>query len=357
MKLTSRIAVATLSAGVVLALAACSSSAPGSDSSAGKKQVTIGFANALNNNPTFIGMANVMQAQAKKRGWKVVLLNNNVDGPTALKNASILIADHVDYAVEFQVDSSVQPVIAKKFAAAKIPEITFDIPAPGAYFLGAPNEKAGLDAGLKLGDYAKREWNCQPDLVLDMEQVTAGEPSTLRTKGVAKGIQQICPNIKSSDIIMQDAGSTDATAQTAGRDLLSAHPDAKKILVGGLNDTSVVGVIEAANQLGRADQVYGWGDDGSTLLGGGTIPKQLAGSVGFFLEGYPLVTLQLIDRLVKGEKVPVGDTPTSANATFVVPCIVSAASASKIPVLADRITTMKSASTTATASKLFCPAN
>ena len=362
---TSSAATSAAAAATSAAAAGSSSASAASPSTAtasttatkSTKHVVIGFANALNNNPTFIGMANVMEAQAKKRGWSVVLLNNNVDGPTALKNADLLIAKHVDYAVEFQVDSSVQPVIAKKFAAAHIPEITYDIPAPGAYFLGAPNMKAGVEAGVKLGDYAKATWDCKPDLVLDMEQVTAGEPSTLRTDGVAAGIQQVCPNITNKQIIRKDGGSTDATAQAAGRDVLAANPSAKKILVGALNDANVVGVIEAATQLGRASGVYGWGDDGSVLLGGGTIPPQLYGSVAFFLEGYPLLTLQLIDKLAAGVKVPVGDTPTSTDATFVDPCVIAATDASKIPPLAKRLATMEAAPTTATASSLFCPAS
>lgn len=357
-----RLCTAVIAIGGALTIAACSSSAPSttkhatSPSSGGgsSKHLLIGFANVTGNDPTLSAMETVLTAQAHKRGWDTLILNNNLDGPTALKNADTMVTKHVDYAIEFQVDNTVQPVIAKKLASAKIPEIVYDIPAPGAYFIGAPNTLAGQLAGHKLGEYAKATWNCQPDLVIDIEQVTAGLPSKLRTDGVRAGLKQVCPNIPESVIVQKDGGASATTAQAAGRDILSAHPAAKKILLGGLNDTNVVGVINAATQLNRAAELYAWGTDGGLLLAG-SFPPQLKGSVAFFLDGYPLLALQLIDKLAAGQSVPIGDTPTSANADFVKPCVVSAAQANSIPPVAKRATQLEAAPASASAYDLFCP--
>src|SRR5437870_6748581 len=77
-----------------------------------------------------------------------------------------MINKHVKYAIEFQADASVQPVITHKCGRAHIPVVAPDIAAPGAYFLGAPNEKSGNLAGTQLGLYAKKNWACNPDLVI-----------------------------------------------------------------------------------------------------------------------------------------------------------------------------------------------
>ena len=269
-----RSTLAAVSAAALLALTGCSSGAPAAESGSPSDEVLIGFANIVGNDATLTAMENVLTAQAHERGWETLILNNNLDGPTALANADTMIAKGVDYAIEFQVDGTVQPAIAKKFADAGIPLIVFDIPAPGAYFIGAPNSLAGQLAGEKLGEHAKAEWDCKPDLVIAIEQVTAGLPSQLRTDGVIEGIKMVCPDIPDSIIVQTDGGSSATTAQAAGRDILSAHPDASKILLGGLNDTNVIGVINAATQLNRADNLWAWGNDGSGLLAGGFPPQQ-----------------------------------------------------------------------------------
>jgi ribose transport system substrate-binding protein len=309
----------------------------------------------LINNPQVDAMATVLNAQAQSFGWSTLVLNNNVDGPTALQNAETMIARHVNYAVEFQADATVQPIIAAKFAAAHIPEIVFDIPAPGAYFVGAPNTEAGILAGLRLGDYAQSKWNCKPDLLIVGAEAAAGLPSTLRAAGIIKGLKEVCPNIPSSDIVNQDAGTTAATAETMGRNVLAAHPTAKKILVSGISDTFAIGIIDAAVQLGRAQQLYAWGDDGSGLLSG-SFPSQLKGSVWFGLEGYGLYAVRLIALLQAGAKITNAFSPTAPNASLVDPCVISASQVSKIPSLAARVAILEKASPTADESQLLCPA-
>src|SRR5207237_8605130 len=135
-----------LRAGALLALLAALAAVPASHASrtapAAKAKVLVGFANLLEGDPTLTGMRQVITELARRRGWDVLPLNNNLSGPTALKNAETMINKHVKYAIEFQADASVQPVIMHKFGRAHIPVVALDIAAPGAYFLGAPNEKS-----------------------------------------------------------------------------------------------------------------------------------------------------------------------------------------------------------------------
>ena len=83
-----------------------------------------------------------------------------------------------------------------------------------------------------------------------------------------------------------------------------------QILVVGLNDSGVLGAIQAAEQLGRADDIIGWGQDGSFITGKNVDPH-LAGSVFYFLEGYAVYALR--DGI---DPIAAGKTPPAARQVF-----------------------------------------
>ncbi len=332
-------------------LAACGG---GGNQTASTKKVVVGFANIAEGDPTLTAMREVIVALGKKRGWDVITLNNDVNGPKAVENAQTMITQGVTYAIEFQADSSVMPNLMQKFNNAKVPVVAYDIPAPGAYFLGAPNAKSGEQAGAALGNYAKQNWNCQPDLVMLLDAPIASKiVSDLRVGGVQTGLLKVCPNIDKSLIIRRDGGGTTNTALPVARDILTAHPAAKKILISGMNDVSVVGGINAAEQLGRADQLYAWGQDGGVLTGGKANPH-LAGSVLYFLEGYGIYTYKLLDEIHAGHAPKIGDSPDSTNAILVDSCAITAAQAAQIPPVAQRSQQLISGGGK-TAVSMYCP--
>lgn len=324
---------------------------------ASAKKIVLGYANLCFCDPGLNAQQQVAQAFAKKRGWGFVAFNNNVDGPTALKNAETMINEHVTFAVEFNFDSNVAPVIMSKFQQAHIPVIALDIAMPGAYFVGAPNEAAGIEAGLRLGLYAKQNWNCNPDLVILLNAPAVGIVSDLRVGGIREGILKECPYLDQSKIVTQDGGGSTANSLTATRNILTAYPNAQKILVGGLNDVSDIGAINAAEQLGRADSLYSWGTDGGVVLSADAKPDpHLAGSVAFWLEGYAAYYFpQILDKIAAGHAPPVGDSPTSKNALLVDSCNVSVAQAAKIPKLAQRVSILLKAKSGTNEAQLFCP--
>ena len=168
------------------------------------------------------------------------------------------------------------------------------------------------------------------------------------------GIKKVCPDIPAEKWISMEGGGQVAVALPAGRDVLAAHPDAKKILVVGINDSSVLGVLQAAEQLGRADNIIGWGQDGSFITGPNVDPH-LAGSVFYFLEGYAYYALKdVIDPMASGNPPPVKDDPGNP-ASRVTPCPVSAAQASKIPDMAGRVKALLAAPKGTSEYDLFCP--
>ena len=296
----------------------------------------------------------VAHALATQRGWDYVELSNNLDPAIATKNADIFIQDKVNAVIQFNGRSEVNPVLAAKYAAAGIPVVTYDIAQPGFYFVGIDNLAAGIAGGEGLGKIAKEKWNCDVDLVISSEGVGAGIVNDWRTGGMRTGLKNICPSIPADKYVSLEGSGQVAVAAPAARDVLAAHPDAKKILVVGLNDAGVLGVVQAAEQLGRADDIIAWGQDGAFITGDNVDPH-LAGSVLYFLEGYAVYALRdVIDPIAAGKPPAVkdaGDNPASQ----VKPCPVTAAEAKAIPDIDARVKALMAAPAGTTEFDLFCP--
>lgn len=341
-------------AAVALALTGCSGSSGSSSTDAGHK-FTVGFAVGGQPDADWQDLqGDVAKSLAEQRGWDFVELSNDNSEATATKNADIFIQKKVDVVMMFNGQPAANPVIAKKYAAAKIPVITFDIAQAGWYFVGVDNAAAGTGGGTALGTLAKEKWNCQVDLVIEAEGTAAGQINTWRTGNAADAIGTVCPNIPASAYVKYEADGNLATSLANAPGVFAAHPDAKNILVVGLNDQAVVGALQAATQLGRDGSIMGWGQDGG-LITGANVDPHLAGSVMYFLEGYPAFAFQIADQIAAGNPPAVKDTGDDA-AVSVKPCPVTAAQAQAIPSITDRVKQLAAAPQGTTEYDLFCKA-
>jgi ABC-type sugar transport system substrate-binding protein len=302
-----------------------------------------------------IGQGQVLQSIASKEGWSSVVLSNNNSASTALSNVQVFIQDHCNVVVEFNGQPSANPVMALKLAAAKIPAITYDIAQKGWYFVGINNLKAGIEGGQALGSWMKQNWNCDPDALVASQGYSAGIVNTQRTGGMVTGVLQVCPNVRSKVVNINGGGQVSTTLPLA-RALLAAHPAWKKVAVVGINDSGVVGVLQAAQQLGRFADTYGWGQDGS-LITGTNVNPHLLGSDLYFLEGYPEVALPLIKQIEAGTAPTVKDNTNGNSPTLQVePCPVTAAQAKKLPSYNAMVAKLESSPAGTTEYSLFCPA-
>ena len=137
----------------------------------------------------------VARALAAERGWDYVELSNENDPAITVKNADIFIQEGVNAVIQFNGQSSVNPVMAQKYAAAHIPVITYDIAQKGFYFVGVDNLAAGHLGGEAIGNVVKAKWSCQPDLVVSGEFSAVGLVNTWRTGGMREGLKKVCPEI------------------------------------------------------------------------------------------------------------------------------------------------------------------
>lgn len=296
----------------------------------------------------------VARALAEKEGWDYVELSNNNDPATALKNAQIFVQEGVDAVIQFNGQPSSNPAITAVLKAANIPIVTYDIADPGMYFVGIDNLAAGIAGGEQLGLIIKEKWDCNPDLVISSEGAGAGIVNEWRTGGMRTGIKNICPDIPAEKYVSFEGSGDAAVALQPARDLLAANPNAVKMAVVGINDGGVLGLINAAEQLGRADEVIGWGQDGAFITGDNVNPH-LAGSVFYFLEGYAVYAIRdVIKPIAEGKEVPL-KADAGDPASRVEPCPVSAEQAKGVPDMAERVAQLLAAPAGTTAYELFCP--
>ncbi|HHY50108.1 MAG TPA: sugar ABC transporter substrate-binding protein, partial [Alphaproteobacteria bacterium] len=209
----------------------------------------------------------VARALAEQRGWEYVEYSNNNDPAQAVRNAQLFVQEGVDVVIQFNGQPSSNPAVAQVLGAANIPVITYDIAQEGMYFVGIDNLAAGIAGGEGLGRIIKEKWDCNPDLVISAEGAAAGIVNEWRTGGMRTGLKNICPDIPEEKFVSFESQGDAAVGLPAARDLLAAHPDAVRMAVVGLNDGGVLSLIQAAEQLGRADEVIGWGQDGAFITG------------------------------------------------------------------------------------------
>ena len=296
----------------------------------------------------------VARALAEKEGWDYVELSNNNDPATALKNAQIFVQEGVDAVIQFNGQPSSNPAISAVMKQAGVPIVTYDIADPGMYFVGIDNLAAGIAGGEALGQIIKDKWNCEPDLVISSEGAGAGIVNEWRTGGMRTGVKNICPSIPDDKYVSFEGSGDAAVALQPARDLLAAHPNAVKMAVVGINDGGVLGLINAAEQLGRADEVIGWGQDGAFITGDNVNPH-LAGSVFYFLEGYAVYAIRDVIKPVAEGNVPPLKADAGDPASKVQPCPVTAAQAAEVPDMAERVAQLLAAPAGTTAYDLFCP--
>lgn len=337
-----------------LGLASCSSGgASGGTEPADDGTFTVGFAVGGQPDADWQSLqGDVAESLARQRGWEFVELSNDNSEATATRNADLFIQQGVDLVMMFNGQPAANPVIARKYETAGIPVITFDIAQPGWYFVGVDNAAAGTAGGTALAERAKAEWNCQVDLVVAAEGTSAGQINTWRTGNAATAVGTVCPDVPTDAYVKYEADGNLATSLANAPGVLAAHPNAKNILVVGLNDQSVVGALQAATQLGRDGSIMGWGQDGG-LITGSNVDPNLVGSVMYFLEGYPAFAFQIADQIAAGNPPPVKDTGDNP-AVSVKPCPVTQEQAATIPSIDERVAQLAAAPQGTTAYDLFC---
>jgi ribose transport system substrate-binding protein len=195
-----------------------------------------------------------MREAAEKAGAELVVCDSRLDGQVALDCARNFKTQGVEGYLNFQVDQALSEAICK--AGPDVPVLAVDITQEPCQvsFVGAANEYAGILAGQAMGEFAKREWDCDYDAYVSLESTASVDANKARMGGYRKGFQSVCPGELKNERVL-DADRTDA-ARTKMTDTLTALPGQSKIVVVAINDDGILGAIAAAKTAGREKDIF-----------------------------------------------------------------------------------------------------
>jgi ribose transport system substrate-binding protein len=228
-----------------------------------------------------------LERAAQAEGIELISLDNRYNAKIAQRNADLLVREKVDFAIEFQTDETVAPIVSAKYREAGIPMIAIDIPHPGATYYGANNYEAGLIGGRYLGRWVKEHWHSELDEILLLELPRAGNLPQMRLTGMLVGINLVLPAAKNCRVThLNGDGDLGPSFEVVRRYIRGSR--SRRLVVGAINDVSAIGALRAFEEAGRADTCAVIGQNASSE-GRAELREpntRLVGSVAFFPERY-----------------------------------------------------------------------
>lgn len=202
-----------------------------------------------------------LRQEAERAGnIELLALDNRYNPKVALKNADVFIRERCDLVIEFQTNENIAPILSAKYQEAKIPVIAVEIPHPGAVFFGANNYQAGLMGGRALGRWVKEHWGGQADEILLLELPRAGPVPQARLTGIHAGIVEELPQLEACPVAYLDGdGCFEPSFRAVKKHLRTSK--AKRFIVSGINDASVLGALRAFEDCGRLEECVAAGQN------------------------------------------------------------------------------------------------
>lgn len=225
------------------------------------KKMRFGFGMESSDMPFSEAVTRSLREAAMATGVELLILDNQYDATTALKNAEHFVRSKVDLVIEFQIEQHIAPIIADKIAGAGIPLIAVDIPHPHATYFGVDNYKVGLDAGRLLANHAVNAWKGRASWVLGLDIEEAGPLVQSRVTGAFEAVRATLPDIPIESYVRINTRGLRDKSHRIVTDFLRRHPKDKNILVAAATDTSALGALQAARELEREDHVVIVGQD------------------------------------------------------------------------------------------------
>jgi ribose transport system substrate-binding protein len=274
----------------------------------GYRSYRIGYAQLSGDQPFVQKVTGGLMEAALKSGVELVVADNRDSSERAVKSAEELIAQRVDFVIEYQFHSRVAPVLANMFRKAGIPTLAIDVPIPDAIYFGADNYAVGSMGGEALAQYARDHWDGQVNRILLLESEEAGPATHLRIIGSLDGIRSVLPDVDEKAVLHKDGRGTEAGGYKATRSALRSLGESEQLLIAAANDNCARGAIQAIREAGReaftAIMAQGWGPDEqleAELRKPGT---PLIGAVAYFPENYGAKILPIVLQCLNGQPVP-----------------------------------------------------
>jgi ribose transport system substrate-binding protein len=246
-----------------------------------------------------------IRSSAYEAGVELLVLNNRYSPKVALRNAEIFVRERVDLVVEFQTNQQSAASVASKLIEAGIPIIAIEIPHPGASYYGANNYRAGLIGGHALARACMQQWGGKFDEIVFLELAMAGPLIQTRLTGMLAGVRELLGKVPDQSVrFLNGNGRFESSLDKMRRYLRQTN--AKRILVGTVNDPSCLGALRAFEESGIASHCLVVGQNASIEARREMRrpESRLVGSVGFFPEAYGEAIISLSLTKLQGKEIP-----------------------------------------------------
>ena len=270
------------------------------------RRLRFGFAIQSGDLPFSQAVAASVNQAAAQAGVEILQLDNCFDAETAVRNAEEFVVKRVDLVLEFQVEEAVAPRVAHIFKKADIPLIAIDVPHPNATYFGVDNFECGFEAGMVLTQFAQRRWRNKADWVVGIGFSEAGHFVESRISGAFDAIRSYLKEIPDEAYAELDGRGSREPSRMRFKAFLEQNPEAHRILGVTATDSSALGVLDAARELGREGDI--------AVVGQDCIPEAmeemrsgqsaLIGSVSHEADTYGPRLIQLGISLLRGYSVP-----------------------------------------------------
>jgi ribose transport system substrate-binding protein len=270
------------------------------------RRLCFGFAVQSADLPFSQAVARSVSAAAAAAGIELILLDNRFDTDTAVRNAQELAEKRVDLVLEFQAEESVGPRVANIFKKADIPVIAIDVPHPNATYFGVDNFECGIEAGTLLAQHAQRKWKGTVDWLLGVGFNEAGSFVQSRITGAFEAVKQRLKNLPPERFVQIDGRGSRNPSRLAVGEFFESHKGSQRILVAAATDSSALGVLDAARQHGREQDIAVVGQDciPDALEEMSSGQSALIGSISHEAETYGPRLIQLGISMLRGYAVP-----------------------------------------------------
>ena len=270
------------------------------------RRLCFGFAVQSAEMPFSVAVAQSVTEAAAASGVELLILDNRYDPDIAVQNAEEFVAKRVDLVLEFQVEEVVAPRIAHIFKKADIPLIAIDVPHPNSTYFGVDNFEAGHEVGALLASHAQTKWKGSVDRVIGVGFSEAGSFVQSRITGAFDGIRERLPELTPDRFIQIEGRGMREPSRKAMLEVLRNHRAGERILVAAATDSSALGVLDAARELGCEQDVAIAGQDciPEVLEEMSTGKSAIIGSISHEVETYGPRLIQLGIALLRGNIVP-----------------------------------------------------
>ena len=272
------------------------------------KTFTLAHMDGWATNPFAIPITKGIAKLAKDLGLKLIYCDAEFKPEKAISCAEILASQKPDFVIAGNWQGGAAAAIMAIFDKAKIPAASIDVSHPNAIFFGASNYASGVVGGKAAGEYAKATWDCKDVWVFMGENLEEGEAADLRLVGFADGVQEVCGALPADRIqrMRLSAGTADQ-AITVTTDWLTAHPEAKHILSGTIDDERANGMAKAFVATKRDGMVVGQGCDSVGIAVVKMAPaseNRFLGCAAYYPEKYGDYLVSIALDVMAGKAVP-----------------------------------------------------